>query len=123
MKIEKDKKIVCSLYGKKDYAVYIRTLKQILNHRLILQKSTKINYIKLKAWLEPNIDMNIELQTKAKNFFEKYFCKLMSNLVFQKDMENVGKHRHMERVITERKRNHLVSERSYHLTKGFQEIC
>ena len=42
MKIEKDKKIVCSLYGKKDYAVYIRTLKQILNHRLIFQKVRRL---------------------------------------------------------------------------------
>ena len=38
MKIDKYKKLVCNLYNKKKYVVHIRSLKQALNHGLILKK-------------------------------------------------------------------------------------
>ena len=38
MKIKKCNKLVCNLYDKKEYVVHIRTLKQALNHGLILKK-------------------------------------------------------------------------------------
>ena len=38
MKIKKCNKLVCNLYDKKGYVVHIRTLKQALNHGLILKK-------------------------------------------------------------------------------------
>ena len=41
MKIDKCKKLVCNLYDKKDYVVHIRSLKQALNHGLILEKVHK----------------------------------------------------------------------------------
>ena len=37
-KINKCAKPVCNFYDKKEYAVHIRTLKQALNHGLILKK-------------------------------------------------------------------------------------
>ena len=36
-------------------------------------------------------------------------------------MENVGKHRDIKLVITERRRNYLLSEPNYHTTKFFTE--
>ena len=48
---------------------------------------------------------------------EKTFT-LMSNIVFQKTMENVRKQR-FKLFITERRRNYLVSEPTYHTTKVF----
>ena len=39
-KIEKCNKLVCNMHDKENYVVYIRALKQALNHGLILKKST-----------------------------------------------------------------------------------
>ena len=93
MKIDKCRKLVCNLYDKKDYVVHIRSLKQALNHGLILKKVHRVIQFNQKAWLEPYIDMNTELRKQAKNDFEKDFFKLMYNSVFGKAMEDVRKHR------------------------------
>ena len=77
-------KVACNLYDKKNHVVHIRSLKQALNHGLILKKvhcSIKFNQ---KAWLKPYIDMNTESRKQAKNDFEKDFFKLMKNSVFEK---------------------------------------
>ena len=42
MKISKCSKLLCNLYDKNNYAVHIRSLKQALNHRLLLKKVHKI---------------------------------------------------------------------------------
>ena len=45
----------------------------------------------------------------------------MNNAVFGKTMENERKHRNIKLVITERRRNYLVSESNHHTTKFFTE--
>ena len=62
---------MCSLYDKKEYVVHIRTLKQALNHRLILNKVHRAIQFNLEVWLKPYIEMNTKLRTEAKNDFEK----------------------------------------------------
>ena len=47
--------------------------------------------------------------------------KLMNNSIFGKTMENVWKHGDIKLVITERRRNYLVSELNYQTTKFFTE--
>ena len=66
--------------------------------------------------------MNNDLKKKAKNYFEKYFFKLMNNAVFQKAMENVTKHRNIKLAITERGRNYLVSEQIIILQSFSQKV-
>ena len=65
--------------------------------------------------------MNTKLRKEVKNDFEKDYFKLMNNSVFRKTMENVRKHRDIKLVITDKKRNKLVSEPNYPTTKCFSE--
>ena len=64
--------------------------------------------------------MNTKLRTEAENEFEKDFFRLMINSVFGKLMENVRNHRDIKLVTNER-RNKLVSEPNYHTSKQFPE--
>ena len=45
----------------------------------------------------------------------------MNNSAFGKTMENVRKHRDIKLVTTDERRNKLVSEPNYHVTKQFSE--
>ena len=49
MKIGKCKKLSCNLYDKNNYVVHIRSLKQALNHGLILKKVHRVIQFNLKA--------------------------------------------------------------------------
>ena len=73
MTINKCNKLVCNMYHKKTFVVYIRVLKQALSHGLVLIKVHRIIKFNQKAWLKPYIDMNTKLRTEAKNDFEKIF--------------------------------------------------
>ena len=109
------------MYDKNEYVVHIRALKQALNHGLILKKVHRVIHFNQEARLKPYIEMNTKLRTEAKNDFEKDFFKLMNNAVFGKTMENVRKHRDIKLVTTDKRRNQLVSEPNYHITKRFSE--
>ena len=121
MKINKCSKLVCNLYDKNNYVVHIRSLKQALDHVLILKKVHRVIQFNQEAWLKEYIDMNAELRKQAKTDFEKDFFKLMNNSLFGKIMENVRKHRDTKLVTTDKRRNQLVSEPNYHTTKWFSE--
>ena len=109
MKINKCSKFVCNHYDKKNYVVYIRSLKQALNHWLVLKKVHSVIKFNQEAWLKEYIDVNTELRKQAKNDFAKDFLKLMNNSVFGKTKENVRKHRD-KLVTTDKKINQLVSQ-------------
>ena len=121
MKINKCYKFVCNLYDKNNYVIRIRSLKQALDHGLILKKELKVIQFNQETWLKEYISMNTKLRTEAKNDFEKDFFKLMNNAVFRKTMENVRKHRDIKLVTTDKRRNQLVSEPNYHMTKYFSK--
>ena len=121
MKIGKCKKLACNLYNKKNYVVHVRSLKQALNHGLILKEVHRVIQFYPEAWLKPCIDMNTELRRKAKNDFGKEFFKLMNNAVFGKTMKNMMKHRDIKLITTDKRRNRLVSEPNYYTKSGFQK--
>ena len=43
----------------------------------------------------------------------------MNNAVFRKTLENLRKHRNIKLVITEKRKNYLVSKGNYHTKKFF----
>ena len=86
-------KLVPNLLDKTEYVIYIRNLKQALNHGLIFEKVHRVIKFNQKDRLKLYIDMNIKLRHKSKSYFEKEFFMLMNNAVCGKTMENVRKHR------------------------------
>ena len=62
--------LVCNLHDKNNY-VHIRSLKQTLDHGLILKKVHRVIKFNQEAWLKEYIDVNTELRKQAKNDFEK----------------------------------------------------
>ena len=115
MKIGKVEKLAANLNKETEYVIYIRNLKQALNHGLALKKRHQV--IKFKSWLKLYIDKNTELRKAAKNDF----FKLMNNLIFGKTMENVQRLRDIKRVTTANRRKYLALESIYHTTKSFTE--
>ena len=121
MKTEKVKELVANLHGKIEYVIHIRNLKQALNRVLIFLKVNGVIKFNQNAWLKSYIDMKTDLRKKAKNDFEKDLFNLMKNGVFGKTTENLRKHRDGKLVITERRKNYLVSEPNDHTTEFFTE--
>ena len=85
-------KLICNLDDKK-LCCHITSLKQALNHGLILKKVHRVIKFNQRASLKEYIDMNTEYRMNAKNDFDKDFFNLINNAVFGKTMENVRKHR------------------------------
>ena len=52
MKIHKCSKLVCNLYDKNNHVVHIRSLKQALDHGLILKKVHRVIQFDQEAWLK-----------------------------------------------------------------------
>ena len=87
----------------------------------MFKKVDRVIQCNQKSWLKPYIDMNTKLGTEAKNDLEKDFFKLMNNAVLGKIMENIRNHRDVKLVTTDKRRNQLASEPSYHKPKYSSE--
>ena len=58
-------------YDKNNYLAHIRSLKQALNHGLLLKKVNRVIQFNQEPWLKEYIDMNTKLKRQSKNNFEK----------------------------------------------------
>ena len=57
-------KLVCNLYDKENYFMYITTLMQALDRVLILEKVHRVIEFNQETWLKSCIDKKAELTTK-----------------------------------------------------------
>ena len=121
MSINRRNQLICNLSDKNKYVVHIKSLKQELNHGLILKKIHRVYSFYQEAWLKQYIITNIEERKKADSDFKKDFYKLMCNAVSGKGMEQFGNYTDIRLVRTNKRRNQLVSEPNYHSTKWFSE--
>ena len=121
MKIKATEKHVANLHDKEEYVIFIRNLKEALNHGLVLKKVHRVIKFNRKAWIKSYIGMNTDLRKNATNDFEKYFFKLMNNVVFLKKLWKMWENRDIKLVSTEARRNCLVSKLNYYTTKLFSE--
>ena len=85
LKVEKVERLVTNLYDKNEFVIHMRSLKQALNHGLILEKVNKIIKFNQKDWLKTYIVMNTELRQKAKNNFENDFFQVNEEHSFWKN--------------------------------------
>ena len=98
---------------KKNYVTYIKALRQALVYGLVQEKAHRLIKFNQENWLKPYKDVNTELRAKAKNDFDKDLSKLIKNLMFRKNMENVTRHRDIKLVTIDGRRSHLVSKPKY----------
>jgi len=100
--VSKTRKLVANLEDKHKIVVDYRTLKQAIQHGLILKKIHCAIKFNQKAWLKPYIDLNTKLRQESTSEFEKDFFKLMNNSVYGKKIENILKKQNIK-FCTERK--------------------
>ena len=64
MKIEKVENLLANLHDKTEYVIYIRNLKQALNHGLIFKKIHRVIKLNQKASLKTSVDISNNLRQK-----------------------------------------------------------
>ena len=69
----KIEKLVANLHDIIEYVIYIRNLKQALNHGLVLKKIHKVIEFDPRAWLKQYIGMNTDLRKAAKTILKTTF--------------------------------------------------
>ena len=87
--IDKTKKLLLTLYDKKNYVVHYELLKYYESLGLKVTKVYKTISFKEENWLEDYINFNTNQRKIAKSDFEKDLWKLMNNAFYGKTCENI----------------------------------
>ena len=66
LKIKKVKKLVCTIEDKENYVVHIKTLKQALNHGLILTKVHRVIQFNQEAWVKTIYRHEYKIKKRSK---------------------------------------------------------
>ena len=83
-KPSKVKKLVQTLFDKKNYTLHYQTLKLYVELGLVVTKLHQLLSFRQDKWLTPYVRLNTEKRKQAKTKFEEDFFKLMVNSSFGK---------------------------------------
>ena len=111
--IGKVEKLIPNLNDKEKYVIHRENLKLYESLGLKITKIHKGIKFHEEPWLEKYITLNTKLRTKAKNYFEKDFFKLMNHSVFGKTMENLRNRVDIRLVTNEDKALQLFTKLNY----------
>ena len=82
------KKLLQTLFDKKNYILHYKLLKLYVSLGLIVAKVHRVLQFKQAIWLAPYITLNSNKRQAASNKFEENFYKLMNNAVYGKNCES-----------------------------------
>ena len=82
------KKLLQTLFDKKNYVLHYKLLKLYVSLGLIVAKVHRVLQFKQANWLAPYITLNSNKRQAASNKFEENFYKLMNNAVYGKNCES-----------------------------------
>ena len=119
--MNKVEKLVPNPMNKSRYVLNHESLKLYTRLGLRLTKIYSGIMFQESKFLEPYIQLNTDMRTKAKTDFEKDFYKLMNNSVFGKTMENIRKRVNVKLVTNENALNKLAKKPNYKEVNIFHE--
>ena len=99
------RKLVPNLHGKEKYIVHYRNLQLYVSLGMKIKKIHQVMQFEQSCWMKPYIDLNTEKRKEATMRGDKAgkdLCKLFSNAVFGKTMENLRKRINFE-IVTSRR--------------------
>ena len=89
----KVKKLLQTLFDKKNYVLHYKLLKLYVSLGLIVAKVHHVLEFKQVNWLAPYISLNSNKRQAASNKFEENFYKLMKNAAYGKNCESKRRRR------------------------------
>ena len=117
----KIKKLIPNLNNKEKYVIHYQTLIFVLSLGLKLNKIHSGIKFKEEAWMNPYIEKNTYLRTKATNDFDKDFFKLANNANFGKCLEDETKRCNVQLVTLPNRLKKLSSKTNFKNIKIFNE--
>jgi hypothetical protein len=106
-------KLLLTLEDKMKYTLHFKTLKLYLDLGLELLNIYRGIRFKQLAFLQPYIEFNTTLRSKANSDFEKDLYKLMNNSVFGKSIEDKRKHLNLKLVLNEKQCSSYVRKPNF----------
>ncbi|XP_040065262.1 uncharacterized protein LOC120839101 [Ixodes scapularis] len=85
---ESERKLLLTLFPKRNYVIHFRNLKLYLQLGLKLKKIHRVLQFSQRAFLKEFIDFNHDLRKQATNTFQKNLSKLFMNSIYEKTIEN-----------------------------------